>query len=491
MKTAAPELASQVDPESLRQGRQNAFLFAGAAGLAGLMFGLDTGVIAGALKFMGADLHAGDRAQEWIVSSLMLGAAAGSLLAIPVSKHRGRRGAMFYAGLLFLIGTGLCALAPSIPVMIAGRIFLGVGVGFASFSAPLYIAEITEKSRRGKMISIYQLVITGGMLLALLSDSLLSYGGHWRWMLGILAVPTIFFILATTQVPYSPRWLAMQGRKHEAHGVLQKVRGSTQQATEELNRIEQNLKKTSGSGLALLKSSPGFRKTFTLGILLQMFQQLAGINILLYYAPHILEHLHFSAQAAVWCTTLLGLANMVATGIAILQIDRWGRRPLLLTSTIISTISLTLFGFLLYSHMSGGFASAAVVALLVIFTLGFATGEGPIPWTMCTEIQPLQGRGLAIACSTFANWITNWLISNVFLSVMSVIGDFGIFWSLAGFNAVFFLIGYFLVPETKGCSLEEIEQRVKANLPLREIGQPLSSSSSTTQHTVPMGMQKG
>lgn len=491
MKTAAPELASQVDPESLRQGRQNAFFFAGAAGLAGLMFGLDTGVIAGALKFMGADLHAGDRAQEWIVSSLMLGAAAGSLLAIPVSKHRGRRGAMFYAGLLFLIGTGLCALAPSIPVMIAGRIFLGVGVGFASFSAPLYIAEITEKIRRGKMISIYQLVITGGMLLALLSDSLLSYGGHWRWMLGILAVPTIFYILATTQVPYSPRWLAMQGRKHEAHGVLQKVRGSTQQATEELNRIEQNLKKTSGSGLALLKSSPGFRKTFTLGILLQMFQQLAGINILLYYAPHILEHLHFSAQAAVWCTTLLGLANMVATGIAILLIDRWGRRPLLLTSTIISTISLTLFGFLLYSHMSGGFASVAVVVLLVIFTLGFATGEGPIPWTMCTEIQPLQGRGLAIACSTFANWITNWLISNVFLSIMSVIGDFGIFWSLAGFNAVFFLIGYFLVPETKGCSLEEIEQRVKANLPLREIGQPLSSSSSSTQQTVPMGMQKG
>ncbi|WP_281701109.1 sugar porter family MFS transporter [Acetobacter malorum] len=491
METAAPEPASQVDPESLRQGRQNAFLFAGAAGLAGLMFGLDTGVIAGALKFMGAELQASDRAQEWIVSSLMLGAAAGSLLAIPVSKHRGRRGAMFYAGLLFLIGTGLCALAPSIPVMIAGRIFLGIGVGFASFSAPLYIAEITEKSRRGKMISIYQLVITGGMLLALLSDSLLAYGGHWRWMLGILAVPTVLFILATTQVPYSPRWLAMQGRKHEAHSVLQKIRGSKHQATEELNRIEQNLKKTSGSGLALLKSSPGFRKTFTLGILLQMFQQLAGINILLYYAPHILEHLHFSAQAAVWCTTLLGLANMVATGFAILLIDRWGRRPLLLTSTIIATISLTLFGFLLYSHVGGTFGSVAVVTLLVIFTLGFATGEGPIPWTMCTEIQPLQGRGLAIACSTFANWITNWLISNVFLSVMSVIGDFGVFWTLAGFNAVFFLIGYFLVPETKGCSLEEIEQRVKANVPLREIGQPLSSTSSSTQQTVPLGMQKG
>ncbi|QHC37238.1 sugar porter family MFS transporter [Komagataeibacter xylinus] len=459
--------------DSLQQGRRNAFLFAGAAGLAGLMFGLDTGVIAGALKFMGLDLGANERAQEWIVSSLMLGAAGGSLLAIPVSHYRGRRGAMFYAGLLFLLGTGLCSLAPSIPVMIAGRVCLGIGVGFASFSAPLYIAEITEKSQRGTMISLYQLVITAGMLLALLSDSLLSYGGHWRWMLGILAVPTVFFILATMRVPYSPRWLAMHGRRREARGVLQKVRGSRERANNELDRIEQNLRKTEGNGFELLKTSAGFRKTLALGMALQMFQQLAGINILLYYAPHLLEHLGFSAQAAVWCTTLLGLANMVATGVAIVLIDRWGRRPLLLVSTLVASFSLCVFGFVLFAHVGGSMGSIAIIGLLVLFTLGYALGEGPVPWTMCTEIQPLQGRGLAIACSTFANWMTNWLISNVFLSVMSLIGDYGIFWLLAGFNAVFFLIGYFLVPETRGCSLEEIEQRVKAGYPLREIGQPV------------------
>ncbi|WP_308719149.1 sugar porter family MFS transporter [Komagataeibacter xylinus] len=461
--------------DSVQQGRRNAFLFAGAAGLAGLMFGLDTGVIAGALKFMGIDLGANERAQEWIVSSLMLGAAGGSLLAIPVSHYRGRRGAMFYAGLLFLLGTALCSLAPSIPVMISGRVCLGIGVGFASFSAPLYIAEITEKSQRGTMISLYQLVITAGMLLALLSDSLLSYGGHWRWMLGILAVPTVFFILATTRVPYSPRWLAMHGRRREARGVLQKVRGSRERANNELDRIEQNLRKTEGNGFQLLKTSRGFRKTLALGMALQMFQQLAGINILLYYAPHLLEHLGFSAQAAVWCTTLLGLANMVATGAAIVLIDRWGRRPLLLLSTLMASLSLCAFGFVLFAHVGGSMGSIAIIGLLVLFTLGYALGEGPVPWTMCTEIQPLQGRGLAIACSTFANWMTNWLISNVFLSVMSLIGDYGIFWLLAGFNAVFFLIGYFLVPETRSCSLEEIEQRVNAGYPLREIGQPRGS----------------
>ncbi|MBS1049232.1 sugar porter family MFS transporter [Gluconobacter japonicus] len=479
MSSTLPEQGGGTVQDRVQQGRRNAFLFAGAAGLAGLMFGLDTGVIAGALKFLGQDLKANDRALEWIVSSLMLGAAAGSLLAIPLSHHRGRRGAMFYAGLLFLLGTALCSLTSSIPVMILGRVCLGLGVGFASFSAPLYIAEITEKSRRGKMISMYQLVITAGMLLALLSDSLLSYGGHWRWMLGILAVPTVVFILATMQVPYSPRWLAMRGRRKEAHTVLQQVRGSKQRATEELNRIEENLRKTEGNGFSLLKSSPGFRKTFALGIGLQVFQQFAGINILMYYAPHILEHLGFSTSAAVWCTTLLGLANMVSTFGAILLIDRWGRRPLLLVSTVVASLSLAIFGTLLYLHVGGVFGQIAIVSLLVLFILGYAFGEGPIPWTMCTEIQPLQGRTLAIACSTFANWMTNWLISNVFLSVMGVIHDYGVFWLLAGFNAVFFLIGYFFVPETKDCSLEEIEDRLKAGFPLREIGQPSRLKADT------------
>ncbi|GBR04404.1 sugar porter family MFS transporter [Acetobacter oeni] len=466
-----------IKQEKIEHARHKAYLFAGAAGLAGLMFGLDTGVISGALKFIAQDLGADDRTQEWIVSSLMMGAAGGSLLAIPVARHSGRRGAMLYAGLLFLIGTALCSVAHSVGMMIAGRVILGVAVGFASFSAPLYIAEITEKRQRGKMISLYQLVITGGMLLAMFSDSLLAYGGHWRWMLGILAVPTLIFILATMNVPYSPRWLVSRGRRKEASHVLQLLRGSQAAAQEELARIEKNLQREDGNGFTLLKTSPGFRKTFLLGIGLQAFQQLAGINILLYYAPHVLEHLHFSSEAAVWCTTLLGFANMLATGVAILLIDRWGRRPLLLLSTSIATVSLCLFGLVLFLKIGGVAGSIATIALLVTFILGFAIGEGPVPWTMCTEIQPLKGRGLAIACSTFANWSTNWLISNIFLSLMAALGDYGIFWMLAVFNAIFFLIALFFVPETKGCSLEEIEERLNEGARLRDLGQPASGSS--------------
>lgn len=168
----------------------------------------------------------------------------------------------------------------------------------------------------------------------------------------------------------------MHGRRREARGVLQKVRGSRERANNELDRIEQNLRKTEGNGFELLKTSAGFRKTLALGMTLQMFQQLAGINILLYYAPHLLEHLGFSAQAAVWCTTLLGLANMVATGAAIMLIDRWGRRPLLLVSTLMASFSLCAFGFVLFAHVGGSMGSIAIIALLVLFTLGYALGEG-------------------------------------------------------------------------------------------------------------------
>lgn len=175
------------------------------------MFGLDTGVISGALKFFSDDLHSNPRLDEWIVSSLMLGAAAGAIAAAFIAQRAGRKAAMLVAGFLFLVGTLLCALAPNVSIMIGGRVVLGLGVGLAAFSAPLYIAEISPESQRGTMISFYQLIVCGGMLLAFLSNSLLAYGGHWRWMLGILLVPTVIFIIAMLQIPYSPRWLVADG----------------------------------------------------------------------------------------------------------------------------------------------------------------------------------------------------------------------------------------------------------------------------------------
>lgn len=445
-------------------------LFASFAALAGLMFGLDTGVISGALKFLSQDLNSTPRMDEWIVSSLMLGAAAGAIAAAFIAQRWGRRAAMLVAGILFLAGTLLCTFAPSISVMICGRIILGLGVGLAAFSAPLYIAEISPEAQRGTMISIYQLIVCAGMLLAFLSDSLLAYGAHWRWMLGVLMFPTVLFIFAMLQIPYSPRWLVADGQRRRARAVLMQIRGNLAESNSEIARIEKQLAKEESDGLMLLRENKGFRKTFSLGIALQALQQLTGINVILYYAPHILEKEGFSTAAAIWCTVIFGVVNMVGVSLVIAMIDRVGRRPLLMFSTLMSAVALTAFGAVAFLGQTGVAFRVAEIALLALFVFFYAIGSGPMPWTLCAEIQPLRGRTAAISASTFTNWMTNWLIANIFLSVMSWIHDYGVFWLLAGFNIVFFIVTVLFVPETKGCSLEAIEDKLNKGAKLRDIG---------------------
>ncbi|MEE8657744.1 hypothetical protein DOFOFD_01780 [Acetobacteraceae bacterium EV16P] len=377
---------------------------------------------------------------------------------------------MLVAGFLFLLGTLLCALAPNVSIIIGGRVVLGLGVGLAAFSAPLYIAEISPESQRGTMISIYQLIVCGGMLLAFLSDSLLAYGGHWRWMLGILLVPTVIFIIAMLQIPYSPRWLVADGQKRRARAVLMQIRGGLAESNREIARIEQQLRKEESDGLMLLKTNRGFRKTFSLGVALQALQQLTGINVILYYAPHILEKMGFSTAASIWCTVIFGAVNLTGVGLVIYFIDRVGRRPLLMISTLAAAIMLGGFGFVAYLGLPGMIFKVTEITLLALFVFFYAVGSGPMPWTLCAEIQPLRGRTAAIAASTFTNWVTNWLIANIFLSVMAVIHDYGVFWLLAGFNLIFFFVTVFFVPETKGCSLEDIEENLNQGKRLRDIG---------------------
>ncbi len=246
------------------------------AALAGLMFGLDTGVVAGALPFIATDFHAGDALQGWIVSSMMAGATVGSLFAGRISVRFGRTGAMLGAAILFLIGTLFCALAPGAAIMIVGRLFLGLAVGVAAFAAPLYISEITVESVRGAMISFYQLMVSLGIFLAFVSDSLLAPGGHWRWMLGVMAVPASCFLGIVLILPHSPRWLMMRGEKDRARRVLQSLRSDEEVAEAELVDIQSRLQKSSDAGVGLFKSNPNFRRTVFLGMLLQIMPAALG-----------------------------------------------------------------------------------------------------------------------------------------------------------------------------------------------------------------------
>ncbi|MDF7674877.1 sugar porter family MFS transporter [Acetobacteraceae bacterium ESL0709] len=456
--------------ETPQSGKGRGIALALIASMAGLMFGLDTGVISGALPFIAADFHASDAVQGWIVGTMMGGAVVGSAIAGKVSLRFGRTGAMFLAAILFVVGTLLCALAPTVFVIFIGRIFLGFAVGIAAFAAPLYISEITIESARGAMIAFYQLMVTVGIFAAFVFDGLLSGGGHWRWMLGIMVVPAILFLIAVRVLPQSPRWLVLKGQSERARKVLHLLRSDKELADDELREIQSRLEKNHELGFALFRENKNFRRSVMLGLMLQVMQQLTGINALLYYAPRVFQAAHFGTHAAIWATTLVGLVNMLSTAVAIIYSDRWGRKPLLIASCVLMVISLLGAAAILGSGTDSLVLEMVLCGLILIFVAGFAIGAGPLVWTLCSEVQPTSGRDFGIGCSTLMNWAANMVISAIFPVVMGMVGGSLTFVIFAFCNGLFILFTIFFVPETKGITLERIEANLYAGKALRHLG---------------------
>jgi MFS transporter, SP family, galactose:H+ symporter len=440
------------------------------AALAGLMFGLDIGVISGATDFIKADFAISDRTIEWIVSSMMGGAAAGALGAGWLSSALGRKRSLILGAVLFVIGSLLCGVATNPQTLIVARLILGLAIGIASFTAPLYLAEVAPERIRGAMISLYQLMITIGILVAFLSDLAFSYTGSWRWMLGVIAVPGALFLLGVLWLPDSPRWLMMKGRKLDAENVLLKLRGDRGVVEHEIADIAESLK-TPQLGWHLFKENGNFRRSVGLGVLLQVMQQLTGMNVMMYYAPRIFGTLGYDHEAQLWFTAIVGLTNVLATFIAIGLVDKIGRKPILYTGFVVMAASLAIVGTMIHIGTATRAEQYFTVGTLLIFIIGFAMSAGPLIWTLCSEVQPLKGRDFGIGCSTFTNWAMNWVVGNTFLSLVNGIGPGPTFWLYAGFNAVFVLLTFWLVPETKSVTLEQIERNLMAGKPLREIGQ--------------------
>ncbi|GAC88031.1 major facilitator superfamily sugar transporter [Gluconobacter thailandicus F149-1 = NBRC 100600] len=440
------------------------------AAVAGLMFGLDLGVISGALKFIGQEFNVTDFGKECIVSAMMVGAALGAVSGGRLSFLFGRKRLLLSSAFLFVLGSLLCALATSVTFLIIGRMVLGVSVGIASFTAPLYISEIAHQHYRGSLISVYQLMITVGIFVAFISDALLAYSGSWRWMLGIVAIPGVVFLLGVLLLPDSPRWLVLRGRKDEAFTVLHELRGHEGEARSEIADIEEQLAQIEG-GYGLFKANANFRRSVFLGILLQTMQQFTGIIVVMYYAPRIFEVAGFGDNAAMWGTAIVGLVNVLSTFIAIGFVDKWGRRPMLIAGFIIMTIGMFTVGTLLYFGTGDSeLARYGAVTMLLAFIVGFAFSAGPLVWILCSEVQPIKGRDFGIACSTFTNWVTNMIVGLTFLTLLNTIGNAQTFWMYAAFNAFFIYLTLKFVPETRGVTLEQIERNLMAGKPLNRIG---------------------
>ena len=409
--------------------------------------------------------------QEWIVSSMMVGAALGALGSGWMAKAIGRKYSLMIGAALFACASGVCAFAWSPAMLITGRVFLGIAVGIASFTAPLYLSEIAPRTMRGAMISLHQLMVTVGILAAFLSNTAFSGAGDWRWMLGVIAFPALALLFGLLFLPRSPRWLMSRGRNEEAEHVLEKLRSDRQSIETEMREIADQLK-VEFQGWGLFRSNPNFRRTVWLGIMLQVMQQLTGINVVMYYAPRIFGLAGYgTSHDQLWGTVIVGAVNVAATFIAIGLVDRWGRKPILYTGFTVMALALATLGALLHVGVTGGASQIAAVVMLLVFIAGFAMSAGPMIWILCAEIQPMKGRDFGIAASTFVNWVANTIAGATFLTLLNTLGHAQTFWLYAVMNAAFIFLTLWLVPETKGVSLEQIERNLMAGQALRKLGE--------------------
>lgn len=449
------------------------------AALAGLLFGLDVGVISGAEGLIQKSFSITDKVIEIIVSSLLWGAVFGTLISGILSNRLGRRGAILISAVIFVIGSIVCSVSPNAHTLVLARFFLGIAIGVASFTAPLYLSEISPQRVRGSMISMYQLMITIGIVLAFLSNTWLgSYatiggvtGGHWRLMLGIISIPATLMFLGVLFLPESPRWLFLKGQKENAVSVFKRMRLPMEEISREIQEIEESLKVTVNS-FKMLRENPNFRRAIGLGIGLQVIQQLTGINVIMYYAPRIFKIAGFaSTEQQLWGTVLVGVINVLATFIAIAFVDRLGRKPIMYTGFVVMGLAMVTVGSLFNMDLdkNPSYGLFAIAALL-LFIVGFAMSAGPIIWVICAEIFPLQGRDLGVTFSTATNWIVNAIVGGTFLSLLAGLGNGNTFLLYGGLNALFIVYFLLFVPETKGVSLEKIEANLLSGKPLRRIG---------------------
>jgi len=439
-------------------GTQNSgfvFTVSAVSALAGLLFGYDTGVISGAILFVQEDFRLSTFQEEIVVGAVLLGAMIGAAGGGRLADRFGRRLVLVQVACLFILGALGTSLASGATLLSVGRVVVGIAIGIASFTAPLYISEISPAHIRGKLVSLNQLMITIGILVSYLADYALAASRGWRWMFGLAAVPGLILLIGLLFVPESPRWFVKQQLRDRARAVLAKIRNPLA-IDAELAEIESSLTQQEGSWREL--SSPALRPALLIGIGLAVFQQFTGINTVIYYAPTIFQLAGLqSHSAAVLATAGVGTVNVLLTVLALELLDRAGRRPLLLFGLVGMIFSLVFLGAaFLAENPTPALAWISLICVMA-YVACFAVSLGPIFWLMIAEIYPLKLRSRAMAVATMFNWGSNLLVALTFLSLLRALGRPATFWLYALVGLVAWVFVLRMVPETKGKTLEQIE----------------------------------
>ena len=433
-------------------------LTAAIAGLGGLLFGYDTGIIAGALLFIKTDFHLDSFQQGLVVAAVPIGAVVGAGIAGPAADRYGRRLMILLAAGVFIVGALASATAPGSEVLVIARIVIGVAIGLASAAAPVYISEVAPAESRGRLVSFFQLAVTIGILVAYLVGLAFNASEGWRWMLGLGCVPALALGFGMLRMPQSPRWLVMSGDDFAARATLAKIRVDDPDTIDlELEEIKESLDEKPGAWSELRQ--PLVKAALVVGVGLAILQQVTGINTVIYYAPTIVEFTGVNSSAgSILAAVGVGIINVGMTVLALRLLDRAGRRTLLMIGVSGMVISLFALGAAFIGGGGSTLASVVAIVSLMAYVASFAISLGPIFWLLNAEIYPLSVRSKAAGVGTMANWTFNFIVSLTFLLLIEAAGRTGAFWIYGGIGLFTLFFCWKFVPETKGKRLEDIQQ---------------------------------
>ncbi len=447
------------------------FFFAIVAALGGFLFGYDTAVISGTIGFVQQQFGLNTIQEGWFVSSALVGCLAGALTAGKFSDIYGRKTMLLVAAALFFLSAMGCMMSANFDILVVYRIVGGLGVGMASMLSPLYISEFSPPHLRGRLVALYQLAITTGILLAYFSNAWLlgvserhvfANGDElfklvidrevWRGMFGSEMIPAGLFLLSLLLIPESPRWLVKQNKSNRALAALLTI-NTEDVAKNEILEIEEMMGET---GVPLKTVFSGkLRPAMIVGISLAVLSQFSGINAIIYYGPRVMTGAGLEISKALGGQVTIGITNVIFTLLAIATIDRFGRRPLLIFGASGATLSLVMVGFYFFMDLND---PIFLLVLILLFISCFAFSFGPVVWVVLSEIYPTRLRGRAMSVATFALWLANTIVGQVVPWLLENVGPAGTFWIFALCCSPAAWIAWKKLSETKGRSLESIEK---------------------------------
>ncbi|MGD0910884.1 MAG: sugar porter family MFS transporter [Terracidiphilus sp.] len=446
------------------------------AGLGGILYGFDMGIIAAVLVFVRQSFAISTRMEEIVVSVVQVGYMSGAVAGGSIADRIGRRTTLMWGGIIFLLGSLLAFWSPDVTILIVARGLLGVAIGFTAVTAPVYVSELAPPQSRGLLIGLYQFALTIGIVLADLVGYWLAGQHAWRTMFGLGAVPAAFFLALIFTLPESPRWLFAQNRLEEMYSVL-----SSYTDTAGAKLLIEEIRTALAIPVEQRWSElwkPAVRTSLFIAVGFTVLQQVTGINTIIYYGPRIFALAGITSnKSAIFATLLVAVTNMLATIIALVLVDRVGRKPLLYVGVSAMTASLVLLAYSFHAPAAFGAAPGVVATgCLMVYISCFAFSMGPIAWILVSEVFPLRVRGRGVAAASLGAGASNFLVSITFLSLIDDAGSSVTFLIYAAFCVVTLLFVRFIVPETAGRELESISS--EANRAAARIDKP------TTAHQV-------